>query len=134
MQSSYKKNLFPLIDNNQRAQSHSDDLSLEESLFIHPETENPEEHIEFLRDKPRAINGSIKGKMTIEKTGLDRPFLDEGRNQHYQKCKIIYQMIPLLPSDSTVRQEAIVYLDEAAQDTAEFASMIRCALHNGFRY
>lgn len=145
----YKRNLFPLVDPTKRAKSHKDNLAEESPLFIHPQDDDPEKYIEFIGDKPRAIKGNPKGKITIEKTGIDRPFLgDEQRFTKYQTYKVLYQSMRRLQSfldhahlDPVIHQEfqqSIIdiqrQLADAQQDEAEFASMIRCAVKNNFRF
>jgi uncharacterized protein (TIGR02646 family) len=129
---SYKINLFPLVDESKRARSHLDDLNAEEPLFIHPEKENPEDYIEFIGIHPRAIKNNIRGETTIERTGIDRPFLDERRRDKYQACKILYQLIHSPNVDSTTKNALQKLLNEAIQNSAEFASMIRCAIRDRF--
>jgi len=89
---SFKKNYFPLSNPRQRAKSHHDKLNLEKPLFIHPVNEEPEKFIEFIGSVPRAKDGNEKGKVTIERIGLTRPFLDEERFTHYQIYKEIYEL------------------------------------------
>ncbi len=131
---SYKRNFFPLVDESKRAKSHLDDINAEEPLFIHPEKENPEEYIEFIGIHPKAINNNIRGKTTIKRTGIDRPFLDERRYEKYQAGKIIYQMIHSPNIDNTTKSQLQQLLNEAIQNSAEFASMIRCAMTDQFRF
>ena len=145
---SYKRNFFPLADDTKRALSHTAHLADEDPLFIDPQRDDPECYIEFVADKPRAVDGNQKGKTTIEKTGIDRLFLDERRFQKYQVCKSLYLSLQVLQntleraeSTSAMKQqyEAPVadiqrQLDDAQKDKAEFASMIRCALKHKFRY
>jgi len=43
----YKKNWFPLIDENQRAKGPEDDIDNEQPFFINPAEEDPEDYISF---------------------------------------------------------------------------------------
>jgi uncharacterized protein (TIGR02646 family) len=145
---SYKKDLFPLFDESKRAYSHLDDISLEEPLFIHPEKSEPEKYIEYRGYKPHAINDNQKGLITIQKTGLDRIFFSEDREQWYQMYKTIYEsieaFITLLKNgkiDSAMQQQFKNHLiknqkklEEAQKDNAQYASMIRCAVKDKFRF
>lgn len=129
----YKENLFPLLDPSKRAVSHHDDIRNEEPLFIHPADENPEEFIEYKGIHPRAINGNIRGMTTIRETGIDRPFLDERRFALYTILKQIYFLLQSsLESEKRLQLQQL--LDEAAEESAEFASMIRCAIRDEFRF
>ncbi len=131
---SYKRNLFPLVDESKRAKSHLDDLNTEEPLFIHPEKENPEKFIEFIGIHPQAINNNTRGQTTIKRTRIDRPFLDERRLATYKAMKAIYMLINSPNGDNRTKNEWQQLLNEATQDSAEFASMIRCAVKKKFRF
>lgn len=131
---SYKRNFFPLADESKRARSHHDDISAEEPLLVHPAHDNPEEFIEYVGSRPRAIGNNRKGRLTISRTGLDRPFLDERRFEKYQVCKQIYQTAHTPGLDAQIQTKLRNLLDEYAQEHAEFSTMIRCALKQGFRY
>lgn len=131
---SYKRNLFPLADESKRAKSHLDNINREEPLFINPEKENPEEFIKFIGIQPRAINNNLRAKTTIERTGIDRPFLDERRLEKYQVMKQIYTLINLPNVDPATKNQLQHLLNEATQNSAEFASMIRCAVKDKFRF
>ncbi len=145
---SYKRNLFPLADETKRALSHTANLNDEKPLFIDPQREDPERYIEYIADKPRAIDGNERGRITIKKTGIDRPFLDERRFQTYQTYKKLYTAMGIIQELSkntellpAVKQEYETFvtdtqkqLNDAQQDDAEFASMVRYALKHKFRY
>lgn len=130
----YKENLFPLVDPSKRAISHFDDIQREEPLFIHPANENPEKFIEYKGIHPRAINGNPRGTTTICETGIDRPFLDERRLALYKVLQQIYTVIHASYLDDGKQRQLQQILDEAARDSAEFASMVRCAVRDGFRF
>ncbi|RLC20417.1 MAG: hypothetical protein DRI57_04870 [Deltaproteobacteria bacterium] len=123
---SYKRNLFPLADDSERARSHSDDIHAEIPLFIHPEKENPEQFIEFIGTRPRAAGGNLRGKVTIEKTGINRPFLDEDRNRVYQELKMLHNILNSDDINDKLKDDIQKLLDKAVRDSAEFAAMIRC--------
>jgi len=131
---SYKRNYFPLSNPAHRAMSHLHDLSREQALIIHPEKEDCEQFIEFIGISPKTINGNIKGKETIKRVGLNRPFLNERRRDFYMAIKEIY----LLSQDSTLPETKRVKLKklviEYAQPDKEYTSMIRCAIKHQFRF
>lgn len=131
---SFKKNYFPLSNPKQRAKSHHDNLSLEKPLFIHPVNEAPENYIEFIADAPRAIDGNKKGKITIERIGLDRPFLNEERFAHYQIYKEIYELSQNEKLPIVKRKKLYKIIDDASQNKAPYASMIRSAIKQNFRF
>lgn len=74
---SYKKSYFPLANPNKRADNNLRNISDEIPLIINPQEENPEEYIEYIGFSVKAVKGNLKGKETILRTGLYRPFLDE---------------------------------------------------------
>ncbi len=86
----YKRNFFPLENPTKRALSHADDLTLERPLIVNPCTDNPEDFIEFYGYFPKAINGNRKGAETIKRTGLDRPFIDDRRRDHYIRLSFLF--------------------------------------------
>jgi uncharacterized protein (TIGR02646 family) len=76
---SYKRNYFPLIDETTRAYSHHDDYRREQNLILHPEHDDPEQHLTFEGEVIKPLNGSIMGKETIKRTGLNRKLLQDDR-------------------------------------------------------
>lgn len=133
---SFKRNLFSLADDSKRAESHLDNIDDEEALLIHPAKENPEELIEFIGIHPKAVNGNRKGSVTIEKTGIDRPFLNENRLEAYKTLKIIHDIANMNDNaiDISLKNQAIQKLNESLTDSSEYSSMIRCAVRDQFRY
>lgn len=75
----FKRNFFPLIDESKRVKSHHDhgNLHLEDQLIIDPGKDNPEDHIYFDQEIPKAR--SLKGELTIHRLGLDRGELNDHR-------------------------------------------------------
>ena len=127
----FKKNYFPLATESNRAKNHHEDISKEVPLFIHPVNDNPEDHIEFIGDVPRPRNSSAKGKVTIERTGLNRDKLNDKRKRTFTALNHIYQLVKNHPDNPPeLKQNAINVLLEyhfnAHQDETEYASMLRC--------
>ncbi|MEG1401002.1 hypothetical protein [Bacteroides sp.] len=75
--SSYKKNLFPLVDETKRAHGHAFSISHEEPIIINPSMEEPSLHIDFYQEIP--YGKTPRGKETIQLIGLDR---DQGLNEN----------------------------------------------------
>jgi len=126
----HKKNYFPLLDPAKRALSHIDNVDTEEPTFIHPAKDFPEKHITFSEEIPKAIKGDTRGKITIEKLGLDRGLLNDQRRKTLSKVRDIYdlaKMIPNIPEDKKeeARAKIMKYYKEAQQDDTEYASMLR---------
>lgn len=125
----FKKSTFPLVDPSRRCRNHMADLHLEEPLFLDPGGDiNPEDHIEFRRERPRARKGSLRGKTTIEALDLRREPLRERRYDRYQTLASLQKLVRLLPEDDPDVQEALAILREAIRDDAEYAAMARCLM------
>lgn len=75
----FKRNFFPLENEDGRARSHLDDISLEKNLILHPELNDPALHIKFNQEVAVPRNHSEMGKKTIYRTGLNRKELLEDR-------------------------------------------------------
>jgi len=124
----FKKNTFPLADPSRRCHNHSADLNLEEPLFLDPGgAVNPEDHIEFRAERPRARKGSLRGRMTIRALGLRREPLRERRFDRYRTLSALKSVVRLLP-DGPEAQEALAILKDAIRDDAEYAAMARCLM------
>ena len=85
---SYKRNLFPLVNENARDIEHRD-ISNEEPAIINPVTTDPGDHIEFSEFiiRPKLIDGqeSLQGKTTIGVFRLnDRKDLKERRRNAWE--------------------------------------------------
>lgn len=131
---SYKKNFFPITNTIHRAKSHHDNLKLETPLFIHPAKEDPRQFIEYNGAFPRAIGGNEKGKITIEKIGLDRPFLNDERLTHYQTFKLIFNLSQNNDLPDSKRKELLGIVEDASKNNAAYSSMIQCAIEQNFRF
>ena len=121
----FKRNLFPLSNPGQRARSHNDDVAREKPLFIDPESVNPEEFISFRDEYPYAINGNAIGKTTIEALGLDREALNERRRDYLQQLNLIQA---LAESSAPESAHARAFLNQAVNESAEYAALARAAL------
>ena len=129
----FKKNLFPLEDPTQRAVSHESDSSKEKPLFVNPEIENPEVYISFRGEIPFAVDGNLRGKTTIEATGINRDELNEMRFATLKKLKMIYELALLNPQIPE-SVEAINYLQQCRESSHEYTAAIRANMEDGFKY
>lgn len=80
----HKQNLFPLLDNSQRAFSHLHQMGQEEPLLLDPSNPNddPVHFLSFRDEYAFAIGGNLRGQTTIEILALnDRPDLVEMRRE-----------------------------------------------------
>ncbi|MFN3847824.1 MAG: hypothetical protein ACK4NY_00275 [Spirosomataceae bacterium] len=116
----YKKNFFPLLDENKRAKNHNDDLDLEECLLIHPEFDDPQNHITFVEEIAKPINDSIKGKTTIKYLGLNDSELLKERFEYLRPLKIVAELA------RNQHQKAIDHFKEITKPKSMFSMLVRC--------
>ena len=127
----FKRNLFPLENPGDRAISHNDYTNVEKPMFISP-AENPEQYIAFRQEIAYAIDDNPRGKATIEALGLNRDKLAGDRFECFDKLKLIHETATLgLPK--SLRQKAKAHIVKCIQSSSEYASMIRCAVKDGFQ-
>lgn len=130
---SFKRNLFPLLNPDERARSSSDPIERERPVFIDPAREDPAELIGFRAEVPYAIDGNERASKTIAWLGLDRDPLNAERSRRYRALEHVYAIAYRLQTvDEETRHRAQQYLQEAAADDAPFALMIQCAIRAGF--
>ncbi len=96
---SYKRNHFPLVDENARDIEHRD-ITNEVPAIINPVTTDPGEHIEFSEFiiRPKMVDGqeSIQGKTTIGVFRLnDRNDLKEKRRNEWEKYQEIHKLLEI---------------------------------------
>jgi len=125
--STYKKNYFPLVDETQRNRDHHS-VASEDPIIINPGTEDPRLHIQFHLDEPVGI--TERGKLNIKLLGLRHPSLEEGRRKLLILLKTIHDLIQLHLSEGKDIHDPeltgpILILREAIQPSAEFSSMSR---------
>jgi len=91
---SFKKNEFPLQDENQRAKNHTENhlIALENPIIIHPSNDNPEDFISFREEVPYAIDDNERGVESISTYGLDRKPLNDYRLQFLDYFEAAYIM------------------------------------------
>lgn len=133
----FKRNLFPLVNPNERVITHDSDTSQEEPLFINPAEENPEDYISFRGVIPFAINGSLKGEKTIENAGLKRPELVENRRELYEPIKDLY-MLAIGNPDTPYKEKAMKVLAKTLEKCQnakhQYSSMFRASIRENFKF
>jgi hypothetical protein len=128
----HKRNLFPLVDENQRALSHFHHVANEAPLLLDPSNPNddPLQFISFRDEYAFALNGNQRGQATINILALnDRPDLVEQRREKITVLRIIQNVVRLLP-ETAEAQAAQQYLDSTVLDTAQYAAMSRAFCAN----
>lgn len=125
----FKKNLFHLKDEGNRARNHHHDISLEEPLLINPAETNPEQHISFREEIAYAPANSIPGATTIDTLQLNKESLAEYRRKYLHQVRLIHELLdkikPSTAKNRKLLQDARSFLNSAVQDNAEYAGMIR---------
>ena len=120
----YKNTMFPLANPTQRAQSHNDDITREQELFVNPIAEDPRGHIRFDEDLP--VWQTERGHQTIEELGLRRSALTEERLHWFQIVKrhIDIVKVPPSPDIEGLQDEARRFIEQALQPYSKFSSMV----------
>ena len=128
---SYKRNHFPLVNENARDIEHSD-ITNEEPAIINPVTTDPGDHIEFSEFiiRPKVVDGqeSIQGKTTIGVFRLnDRKDLKERRRNAWESYnrelikKAIFQKLNNVDGVALCDET----LEQMKDDEAEFCGMFK---------
>ena len=140
----HKRNEFPLNDESTRKLSHNhvNLLADEARLLIDPTIEDPSDFIVFKQEVPVPLNGSPKGRKTIEVLRLDR--MNDARQEHLKALRLALRLSKIDPNNEhqlnqainalgTSRDELIIDIADAneifsnaAKDEAKFAYCVRC--------
>jgi hypothetical protein len=129
-----------LADPQKRAQFNSNDVSLEDPLFVDPGKDDPIQHIGFRGETPYPVPGSPKGKQTIAALKLDRDILNDKRLRHLEIMKTLYGVIKAAensPQNQELQQlavEAEATLKFSMSDQGTFTSATRAAWNTQFRF
>ncbi len=136
----HKENLFPLINPEDRATSHHDNIKIEKPIFINPGKEDPENFIQFNGEIPVGIDKEERGKNTIKSLALDRPNLKIRRLDKLQEIKILKQVLELAKQDlenlelQTLAQEAESRIEKSTSSKGEFSVAVKCSINNNFEF
>ncbi len=136
----HKQNLFPLQNTTDRAINHRQNIDTEQPLFINPGKDNPEEFIGFRGEIAYAIEGNLKGEVTIDSLKLNQRSLPEARLQRLQLLNSLWQIIQLASQrtmDKDLQKEAekaADLLEKATKGNAEFSAASRWALQTNFQF
>lgn len=129
--------LFPLADPTKRARSHHDSLAQEEPLLLNPYEDNPDEHIGYREHIPYPLTS--RGEATIEvlklrgKSQLARP--PATWKQVQERLELLGSLADIVGGNEesqdqllALQQECIEQLWTMADETAEYAAMVRAGL------
>jgi uncharacterized protein (TIGR02646 family) len=125
--SSHKKNYFPLKTGTSRNRTHLD-TNLEEPILIDPSKEDPRDFIKFLDNEPYGVDE--RGKLNIELLGLRHSEFSEARLKKLVELKILRDLVDLLllkgiDKNEPLIIETIALLKSATSSQAEFSSMAK---------
>lgn len=118
----YKKNYFPLSDENKRVRSHKQDLLQEDSLLIHPELDDPTIFLTFVDEVIKPLNSSKKGTETIKRAGLDRSELEDDRFVYLKTLRIL---AAVARGDGPQAHAAQQHFKAISKPTAIYSLMVR---------
>ena len=139
----HKKNYFPLQDPTKRAQNHQAHLANEKPVLLHPQEDNPENHLKFNRHVVVGLDN--RGEESINAFGLDRTELNELRGRHLKNVELnlilakvdIQKITPETKEELsqtfcipwTILEDVIktakLFVANAAKVHAPFAAMVR---------
>lgn len=119
---SYKKNYFPLADEITRAHSHHDNYRREQNLILHPEFDDPEQHLIFEKEVIKPMNGSIRGSETIKRTGLNRKLLQDHR---LELLIILKTLAKVAQSNTPEANEAKTHFQRLGLSNSEYSLMVK---------
>lgn len=113
----HKRNLFPLITPNHRAQENQNDTSGEDPLFLHPSEDDPGTHIGFREEVAFPVSDSRRGRATIDSLGLNRSQLYEVRRDVYDNVfGTVNTILRTLKTSEGSAEERSILLDLAQED------------------
>jgi uncharacterized protein (TIGR02646 family) len=120
----YKGNIFPLKNENNRVLNHNGDIEDEEPLLINPTKVDPRNHIYFIYSL--VSSDTPEGKKTIEICGLDRDDLNNSRQAIIDNlnARIVIWEDRKVISPQKVK-EATDYLLAAQEAHAPFSAVAR---------
>ena len=123
--SSCKGSLFPLEDEDKRAQCHHDPVEEEAPVFIDPASEDPADHIRFRRAEVEHLTD--RGLGTIKGFGLRRSNLEDARAERLAWVEAVYLLTSKLDGNAPPADidHARRLLSEASRPEAEFSAMTR---------
>jgi uncharacterized protein (TIGR02646 family) len=141
----FKKNYFPLENENFRARSHHENINNEQCLLINPSIDNPENHISFHRGSEIPHSKDDKGSKSISGFGLKRENLNKVRRKYLHnfttslkwsridvdqlsepsKIEIIGMLGMSEVEFRRLIQEAITFINLVTSEKGQFLNMIK---------
>lgn len=137
---SSKRDLFPLQHQTTRAESHHDNIEMEQPLFVDPGQDDPRLHIQFYGSAVAPL--SDRGLSTIESMKLQRSNLEELRGDKLnliKKSRLIIELASKLEPgelDPGEIEEARRFLGRSITPEETYSAMARdfISQNGGFDY
>lgn len=136
----HKENLFPLINPEDRATSHHDDVKKEKPIFIDPGKEDPEKFIEFRGEFAVGFDEEGRGQTTIQALGLNRTSLRESRKDKLKLLQSLSQILKSIDQNSKSIEliedlhQAKILLEQSMLSKREFSAAVKCSINNNFEF
>jgi len=128
----FKQSIFPLVDEDERADPRVRDTTHEDPLLIDPSAIDPALHIKFRGEYAHPIRRSLKGRTTIKILGLNREELVVVRRARLNRLRQLVRLVPLLRQQMNTQPSANIEelfeeveqeLTASVQVDAEYSSM-----------
>jgi uncharacterized protein (TIGR02646 family) len=136
----HKENLFPLINPEDRATSHHDDVKKEKPIFIDPGKEDPENFIEFRGEFAVGFDEESRGQNTIQVLALNRTSLRESRKDKLKLLQSLSQILKSIDQNSQSIElieelhQAKILLEQSILSKGEFSAAVKCSINNNFEF
>lgn len=123
--SSDKRNFFPLKNEKNRNRSHRDS-NKEKSLFINCSEENPRKYIRFVGEEPKGVDSAGRGEFNIKFFQLRHTDFTEARRERLAFLKAMKELIEIAIAKGEKKKELKLHIDQlraTMSPGAEFSSM-----------
>ncbi len=119
-----KSDFFPLEDPGQRTRNHRDPLDQESPLLLNPYVEtDPGEHLTF--DGSACQPGTERGRVTVTFLGLNRPKLQEERQEVLEMLALLRDVARHPDGSDTIPPEVRDAMDSFARPGKRYIAMVR---------
>ncbi len=123
-----KGSYFPLINPDERARHHQDDLSKEKPYLLDPTVEDDVKLLAFCNEYPYGIDGEGRGSKSITIYGLVREGLLNKRRRILADIKSQFQIVELTKETAAFGNAFAAfkkYIDTIKKENHQFSGMIR---------
>lgn len=125
---SNKGNRFPLKNESSRGSAVFKSTTREQPLLVDPTSDSPRRHIRFRKEVVYAVQGSIKGQMSIKVLGLDDPVLEEARREHLERMEV-FEMVSGWTHDPVTAAIASAHLSRMQSSAGKFLACAKDRFH-----